>query len=347
MLSPAAYLCDLLLWLRNHPLPGPNPNALAALDARRPDIRHLLLNCPNSETPLPYIDLVNELLADAISPPVDPNSTINPPWKQTTVTKTAAELRAAPEYLQPAGVRDPLRSGLSAHSSLQRRARRAAHLPAAVQCPSGQLRDGLLPLHAPTVAQRAAAAAERFGMAPARSRPGHHANFVTTRAAWNIPAAQDPLTVLAPIPAFLQAASINYESLLELLECPGSGRHRGSRIAGRRRHLRHQYPEPLACAARRRPARPRPPLPARCGGAPGSRCGSSTCCFAPPAVANGTLDQNALAALLRLPAAAGRDPAGRRCSSSRSSRISIPRRTAIPTARRRPRSTRASSSTRR
>ena len=62
VLSPAAYLCDLLLWLRNHPQDG--GTALDVLDSRRPDIRHLLLNCPNSDTELPYIDLVIELLAD-------------------------------------------------------------------------------------------------------------------------------------------------------------------------------------------------------------------------------------------------------------------------------------------
>ena len=69
ILSPAAYLCDLLLWLRNHPQGA--QTALDVLDSRRPDIRHLLLNCPNTDTELPYIDLVNELLADKISPPID------------------------------------------------------------------------------------------------------------------------------------------------------------------------------------------------------------------------------------------------------------------------------------
>jgi len=73
VLSPAAYLCDLLLWLRNHQQAG--YTALDILDARRPDIRHLLLNCPNTDTELPYIDLVNELLADKINPPVDATST--------------------------------------------------------------------------------------------------------------------------------------------------------------------------------------------------------------------------------------------------------------------------------
>ena len=73
VLSPAAYLCDLLLWLRGHQQ-GPQ-TALDLLDNRRPDIRHLLLNCPNSDTELPYVDLVIELLADAISPPIDSAAT--------------------------------------------------------------------------------------------------------------------------------------------------------------------------------------------------------------------------------------------------------------------------------
>src|SRR5580693_3459849 len=73
ILSPAAYLCDLLLWLHNHKLS--NGTVLDVLDNRRPDIRHLLLNCPNTDTELPYIDLVNELLADTISPPIDVAST--------------------------------------------------------------------------------------------------------------------------------------------------------------------------------------------------------------------------------------------------------------------------------
>ncbi len=73
ILSPAAYLCDLLLWLRNHQ--QGTQTALDVLDGRRPDIRHLLLNCPNTDTELPYVDLVIELLADAISPPVDSAAT--------------------------------------------------------------------------------------------------------------------------------------------------------------------------------------------------------------------------------------------------------------------------------
>ena len=183
VLSPAAYLCDLLLWLRNHPQGG--HTALDTLDSRRPDIRHLLLNCPNSETPLPYIDLVNELLADAISPPADPNSTINPPWKQTSAGKTAAELRAAPEYFnQQAYVTLfnanyphtlPYSAGLDELRTYLQQSK----------IPVWQLRQSLLPLHSPTVTQQAAVAAERLQMTPHELDLVVNQNFVTAAIAWN------------------------------------------------------------------------------------------------------------------------------------------------------------------
>ena len=154
VLSPAAYLCDLLLWLRNHPQGA--QTALDVLDGRRPDIRHLLLNCPNTDTELPYVDLVNELLADKISPPTDPNSTINPIWKQTSAGLTAAQLSAAPEIFQPAGFRQAVQRQLSADPALQHRPRRAAHVPAAVE---------------PAALAIAAGAAAARWCAPSLSRP--------------------------------------------------------------------------------------------------------------------------------------------------------------------------------
>ena len=65
--------------MRSAALAAQSPNervhGAGCFDWRRPDIRHLLLNCPNTDTELPYVDLVNELLADKISPPVDGIST--------------------------------------------------------------------------------------------------------------------------------------------------------------------------------------------------------------------------------------------------------------------------------
>ncbi len=205
--SSAAYVCDLLLWLRNHPLTGPYPNALAALLDRRPDLGHLLLNCPNTDVPLPYIDLVNELLEDAVSPPGAPL------WKQTT--RTAAELRAAPEYLNTAAY-TTLASASYPHtlpydSPLD-------ELRTCLQ-QSGialwQLRQALLPLHSPSVADQVSVAMERFEIDPHEADLITNANFVPLTTAWNT---ADPANDLVPVPAFLRAASISYEQLLGLLD---------------------------------------------------------------------------------------------------------------------------------
>ena len=213
ILSPAAYLCDLLLWLRNHPQGA--KTALDVLDSRRPDIRHLLLNCPNTDTELPYIDLVNELLADNISPPSDPNSTTNPIWKQTSADITSAQLSAAPEYFNQAAFVAlstasypqslPYSTGLDAlRTYLQQ-----------WNLPLWQLRQALLPLTGATSAQQLAVAAERFKMSPHAVDLVVNTNFVTAAVAWNI---ANPTTALVSIPAFLQAASLTYEQLLELLD---------------------------------------------------------------------------------------------------------------------------------
>jgi hypothetical protein len=207
VLSPAAYLCDLLLWLRNHQNQGDLATALDALFARRPDIGHLLLNCPNTDVPLPYIDLVNELLEDSVSPPA------SPAWNQTT--QTAPELRAAPEYVNDAAY-DVLAASSYPHTLPYDRALDELRTCLAQ---SGvtlwQLRQSLLPLHAPSLASRVAVAAERFTIDPHEQDLITTANFVTAAVAWNTPS---PGADLVPVPAFLRAASISYAQLLELVE---------------------------------------------------------------------------------------------------------------------------------
>ena len=60
ILSPAAYLVDLLNFVDYPPAGKKNPQTV--LLERRPDLQYLPLTCENTNTVLPYIDLVNETL---------------------------------------------------------------------------------------------------------------------------------------------------------------------------------------------------------------------------------------------------------------------------------------------
>ena len=125
VLSPAAYLCDLLLWLRGHSLTGAFATALDALVARRPDIRHLLLNCPNTET----------------------RASVHRPGQRTARGRGGTARRAVVEADDADVRRAPRRARVREHRRLRRTqdrelpalaavrqaARRAAHVPRAVR----------------------------------------------------------------------------------------------------------------------------------------------------------------------------------------------------------------------
>lgn len=62
VLSPAAYLVDLLQFINLEGLTIKGVNPIARLREKRPDIEYIELSCENTNTVLPYIDLVNEVL---------------------------------------------------------------------------------------------------------------------------------------------------------------------------------------------------------------------------------------------------------------------------------------------
>jgi hypothetical protein len=362
ILSPAAYLCDLLLWLRNHP--QGSGTALDVLDSRRPDIRHLLLNCPNSDTELPYIDLVIELLADKVNPPASttlasainatqtsitvssatgfpsPSFTVligaeivlvtavggagnttwsitrgqqgttaaaasngadvifttpaNPPWKQTAEELTSAQLSAAPAFFNQGAFITlfnasypqtlPYSAGLDElRTYLQQ-----------WKLPLWQLRQALLPLTGATVAQQAAVAAERFGMAPHGADLVANAKFVLDSVAWNT---ANPPTDIAPVPAFLEAANITYESLLELLQVAWVQGGLGIAIQGIN-DLCDTSQESLAPSPLDAGFLDRAHRFLRLWLSTGYKMWELDLLLGAPAVGNGTLDQNALAAFL-------------------------------------------------
>ncbi len=98
--SPAAYLTDLLQFLKNN-----LPQAYELLMERRPDIKDIDLVCKNINTPVPHIDIINELLEDLVSAVayshLDPTSYINDSY-QLYARQTVADAvtqRALPEYV--------------------------------------------------------------------------------------------------------------------------------------------------------------------------------------------------------------------------------------------------------
>jgi hypothetical protein len=106
--SPSAYFVDILNIMKNY-----NLDAYSELTTRRPDLTQILLTCKNTNTPLPYIDLVNELLEYAIAPilPVTVNGI--PTYPQYQTTNSADELLAYPEHVDTAAY-DRLKTATSA-----------------------------------------------------------------------------------------------------------------------------------------------------------------------------------------------------------------------------------------
>lgn len=97
VLSPAAYLVDLLLFLDRPTNALENPQTV--LLERRPDIAQLPLTCENTNTALPYIDLVNETLEYFVAN----NMTIaGYAGHDTGESASQEELLASPAYVDEA-----------------------------------------------------------------------------------------------------------------------------------------------------------------------------------------------------------------------------------------------------
>jgi hypothetical protein len=71
--SPAAYFVDVMRFLGERSTNGRTINVgkdvRTVLLERRPDLGEIELSCDNTNTQLPYIDLVNEILEDVVAPP--------------------------------------------------------------------------------------------------------------------------------------------------------------------------------------------------------------------------------------------------------------------------------------
>jgi hypothetical protein len=100
VLGDAAYLADILDFLAQREASG-KTSVRDVLFERRQDIAQIELNCANTDTALPYIDLVNELLEEAVSPPQTPETPATEARKRQTTLSTP-ELNANPQYVDKA-----------------------------------------------------------------------------------------------------------------------------------------------------------------------------------------------------------------------------------------------------
>ncbi|WP_437308363.1 neuraminidase-like domain-containing protein [Sorangium sp. So ce388] len=119
--GPAAYLVDLLRfldrysskvtksgstrWTAKELLLGSAPGSTPARAGRRPDIGRIDLTCQNADTPLPYVDLVNEILVHAfVGETLEENEAPPAFPEHIATTGTAEELAAMPN--PPSGEED-------------------------------------------------------------------------------------------------------------------------------------------------------------------------------------------------------------------------------------------------
>jgi len=99
ILSPAAYLVDLLNYI-DQPAPQPGfSNPQDVLLSRRPDLQYLPLTCANTNTALPYIDIVNETLEYFVASGLTLDGYQG---HDTGDVITSAELLASPQYTDDA-----------------------------------------------------------------------------------------------------------------------------------------------------------------------------------------------------------------------------------------------------
>ena len=114
VLSPAAYFVDVLQFLAKSTanLAGYTPlDVLIGKDktvpGRRPDLGALPLSCENTNTAMPYIDLVNEILEYYIA-----NNHLDTSFAYDTGTATTADLIAEPQNIIPGVYNTTLKQAL-------------------------------------------------------------------------------------------------------------------------------------------------------------------------------------------------------------------------------------------
>ena len=252
VLSPAAYLVDLLHFL--DPPAGTLPRAAKApfevLDRRRPDLAELPLTCENTNTVMPYIDLVLEIMEYYVA-----HGRLAPGAIRDTGDAVSADLIAEPQFLVPAAY-DTLRTAVYPQALpfdlwLETVRRLLEHF----ECPLWQVLDAFR------------TADELYPRRPAPVRSGRRGDRTSRRTLRRVRAA------VSARPGVALARAV---WLRPRRPGPGAGRtaERGDAVASARRQLRRVAParhQPVRQPGARRgrgPAQARAD-PRRCAALPG------------------------------------------------------------------------------
>jgi Tc toxin complex TcA C-terminal TcB-binding domain/Neuraminidase-like domain/PA14 domain/Salmonella virulence plasmid 28.1kDa A protein len=105
--SAAAYFVDLLQFLANSSKNSSGQTPLDALLVRRPDLQFIKLNCVNTNTEMPYVDLVNEIMESFVVYQGGPKTLSSTTAHDTPKGATAADLSVSPAYTLDAAYNPP------------------------------------------------------------------------------------------------------------------------------------------------------------------------------------------------------------------------------------------------
>ena len=211
VLGPSAYLSDLFRFLGQKKSKASGKTVRDILFQRRPDLGNIKLNCKNTDTALPYIDLVCEILENRV---LDGSGVLN-----FQSTWPAEDLLAEPEHVE-ADAYEKLKAAdypLQAHFNLWQEETRA--LLAHVGIPRCQLMDAFSIDANPGLAKinHCNSAAEYFGISDQEQRI-----ILTPRPSkqwqkkyWS----NDAVGGEVPVAVFLQKSGLNYRQLFDLLQC--------------------------------------------------------------------------------------------------------------------------------
>jgi len=210
VLGPSAYLTDLFRFLNEKKSKITGKKVKDILFQRRPDLGNIKLNCQNTNTPLPYIDLVCEILENRL---IEGNGALN-----FQSTWPAADLLAEPEHVE-ADAYEKLKAAdypLHAHLNIWQEETRAflTHLG----IPRYKVMDTFLIDTTPDIAKKnhCNSAAEYFGISDQEQKI-----ILTPRASiswqkkyWS----KDAVGTTVSVSIFLQKSGLTYPQLFDLLQ---------------------------------------------------------------------------------------------------------------------------------